>query len=277
MTTAGRIAQHAFLAAVTAFVLLPVLWIVFVGFKPLNEAVGYPPTFLPRKPTVQNFSYVLTRYGDVKRYYRNSLIVSATVVPVVTAMTTLAGFAFARLRFPGRDRIFWALVVTIFFPLAFSRLFSIFELTSALGLHDTLLGLILPYLSIGVVLYAFIMRGYFLEIPKELEDAARIDGCSILRMFGTVMLPLVRDGVAVVAVLAFVQVWGEFLYAVTLTLEHARTLPVGLSLLVETTAGETAFNILAAAYTLAILPPVVLFVLSQRILLRGLSSGGLKF
>ncbi len=277
MQRVGRIAQHAFLITITALVLLPVVWIVLVGFKPLKEAVGYPPTFLPRKPTLENFGYVLTRYGDVKRFYRNSLIVTGTVVPIVTAMATLAGFAFARLRFPGRDKIFWALVVTIFFPLAFARLFSIFELTSALGLHDTLLGLIFPYLSIGLVLYTFILRSYFLEIPKELEDAARIDGCSIVRTFTSVMLPLVRDGVAVVAVLAFIQIWGEYLYAITLTLERARTLPVGLSMLVETTAGETAFNILAAAYTLAILPPIILFVLSQRALLKGLYTGGLKF
>jgi multiple sugar transport system permease protein len=165
----------------------------------------------------------------------------------------------------------------MFFPLGFTRLFSIFEIARTLKLHDTRLGLILPYLSISIVMYTFILKQNFLEIPLELEDAARIDGCSELQIFLRIMVPLAREGIVVVAVLCFITVWGEYLYAVTLTLDKARTLPVGLSMLTETTGGETAFNILAAAYSLAILPAIVLFIASQRVFMRGLTKGALKF
>jgi ABC-type glycerol-3-phosphate transport system permease component len=258
-------------------IVVPFLWILFVALKPLQEALGYPPTFLPQEPTFQNFVYVVTRFPDLKRYYMNSIIVSAVVVPLVTFVVCMAGYSFARLRYPGRDQIFWVLVITMFFPLGFTRLFTIFEITRALKLADTLAGLMLPYLSLNLVLYTFIMRGNFRQIPVELEDAARIDGCSTWQTILHIMLPLAKSGITVVAILCFITVWDEFLYALTLTTEKARTLPIGLSLLTETTAGETAFNILAAAYTLAILPPVLLFVIFQRVFMRGLTAGALKF
>lgn len=274
---AGTISKHVFLIFITVVIVIPFLWILFVALKPLQEAIGYPPTFFPQNPSFDNFVYVVTRFADLKRYYWNSIVISAIVVPSATFIVCLAAYSFARLRYPGRDRIFWVLVITMFFPLGFTRLFTIFEITNALKLQDTKLGLILPYLSLNLVLYTFIMRGNFQQIPVELEDAARIDGCSIWQILAYIMFPLAKSGITVVAILCFINVWSEFLYALTLTTEKARTLPIGLSLLTETTAGETAFNILASAYTLAILPPILLFVIFQRVFMRGLTAGALKF
>ena len=269
--------KHVFLIFTTVVIIVPFLWILFVALKPLQEALGYPPTFFPQNPSFANFIYVVTRFSDLRRYYWNSIVISAVVVPSITLIVCLAGYSFARLRYPGRDRLFWILVITMFFPLGFTRLFTIFEITSALKLQDTKLGLILPYLSLNLVLYTFIMRGNFQQIPVELEDAARIDGCSFWQIMGHIIFPLAKNGITVVAILCFINVWSEFLYALTLTTEKAVTLPIGLSMLTETTAGETAFNILAAAYTLAILPPILLFVIFQKYFMRGLTAGALKF
>jgi multiple sugar transport system permease protein len=277
MKRISAIAQHTFLVLVSVVVLLQFFWIVSAALKPLAEAVSYPPTFFPHSPTLSNFIYVLTRFTIIKHYYLNSVIVSVVTVPLVMIIACLAGYSFARLRTPGRDKIFWALVATMFFPLSFARLLTVFELTEKLNLFDTKLGLILPYLSLDLVMYTFIMRANFKQIPQELEDAARIDGCSTLQTFLRIMLPLARNGVAVVAVLCFINIWGEYLYAFTLTLDKALTLPVGLSVLNETSGGETAFHILAAGYTLAILPPLALFIVAQRLFMRGLTQGALKF
>jgi ABC-type glycerol-3-phosphate transport system permease component len=189
----------------------------------------------------------------------------------------MAGYGFARLRFPGRNAIFWILISTIFLPLEFPRLFTIFELTWDWRLTDTRTGLILPYLSMGLIVYIFIMRNIFLDIPMELEDAARIDGCSTFGTFFNIMLPLAAPGLVMVTVLCFLGVWGEFLLAATLTHVKALTLPVALTMAVSETQGDTVMTTLATAYVLAMIPPFVIYLTLNRWFRAGLSHGALKF
>lgn len=269
--------RHCILLIAAGAVVLPVVWVILMSFRTKRDLVRIPPTFVPRVWTLDNYRTLFTGEVGLMAFYFNSVVIVAVVVPIVVSITCMAGYGFARLTFPGRDFVFWALVSTIFLPLLFPRLFTIFEMTWALDLIDTRLGLILPYLSMGIVPYTFIMRGIFMEIPKELEDAARIDGCSRFGVLVRIVLPLSASGAIMVAVLCFLGVWGEFLYAATLTYKHGTTLPVALALTTSEQYGDTVMTTLATAYVVAIIPPLAVYLGLNRWFRAGISRGALKF
>lgn len=276
MAKTGSLAKHVVLIGLVIIVLVPLGWVFSMSLKTLPDAYRIPLRFLPNSPTLKHYDYVIRGYPLMKKYYINSVIVTTTSVAIVVVVCSLAGYAFGWLEFPGRDRLFWGLTLTMFFPVGITTLFGIFEITDRLNLMDTRLGLILPYSSLHLVMYTFIMRGVFLQIPKELVDAAKIDGCSYLGLFRRVMLPLASNGLIVITMLAFISIWGEFIIAKTLTYDEAVPLSMGL-MLVQTSMGDTEFPVMAAAYTLAIGPPIILFVVLQKWFIRGLVEGALKF
>jgi ABC-type glycerol-3-phosphate transport system permease component len=155
-------------------------------------------------------------------------------------------------------------------------LFSIYELTDQMGLLDTRLGLILPYLSLGMVVYIFILRGIFQEIPSELEDAARIDGASAFGVFIRIMLPLARNGVIVVGVLTFIRAWGEYLLPYFLTTQDAIPLAYGLTFMRQAYGIDSSFPYLAAVYSCSVLPAILVFFVLQPWFMKGLMAGALK-
>jgi ABC-type glycerol-3-phosphate transport system permease component len=270
-------ATHAFLAFVALVILVPLLWISFSSIKSLPETYRTPPTFFPLEPTLEHYVFVLNSLQALPTYYANSLIVTGCSVLASVVICSLAGYAFARLDFPGRDPLFWGLIVSLFLPTSITSLFAIYELTDRLGLLDTRLGLILPYTAGALVTGTFIMRSVFLSIPSELEDAARIDGAGALRIFQRIMLPLGANGVVVVTILNFINIWGEYLIARTLTLEKARTLTVGIALVQPTTTGAWHFGTVMAAYMLMFFPAFVVLVLVQRWFMKGLTEGAIKW
>lgn len=269
--------RHCFLLIAAGTVVLPVVWVILMSFRTTFDLIRIPPTFVPRVWTLDNYRVLFIGEVGLMAFYFNSVVIAVVVVPIVVFVTCMAGYGFAKLEFPGRDGIFWALVSTIFLPLMFPRLFTIFEMTWTLGLIDTRLGLILPYLSMGIVPYTFIMRGIFMEIPNELEDAARIDGCSRFGVLVRIVLPLSASGAIMVAVLCFLGVWGEFLYAATLTYKHGTTLPVALALTTSEQYGDTVMTTLATAYVVAIIPPLAVYLGLNRWFRAGMSRGALKF
>lgn len=267
--------RHVFLTMVTAAVLFPMVWILMFSFKTEADAWTVPTRLLPRQ-WVWNFSRVFRESPQLKLGYLNSVQIVLVCLPIMVSMTALAGYAFGRLEFPGREGIFWGLVATMFFPLDIGRLFSIFELTNTMGLRDTKLGLILPYLSLGLVMHTFIMRSVFAEIPKEIEDSARVDGASDLQIFVRIMLPMARSGLIVIALLAFLGIWGEYLIASILTMRKAQTLSIALVSVGEYSGGGRMMTLTAAGYVLGILPPLLLYVFLQRYFVMGLIRG-MKF
>ncbi len=268
--------RHLVLIGTTALVLLPFLWVLSSSVKTLPEFFHRPPTFLPQAPTLDNFFFVFNEFPVVWKFYLNSVIVTFTSVIITVIVATLAGYGFARLHFPYRDQLFWVMVLTLYFPTQIVSIFAIFELTSAMGLQDTHLGLILPYVgSLHLPMHIFIMRTVFREIPRELEEAASLDGASPFQTFRRVMLPLAYPGVVVITILSFAFTWGEYLLARTLTLDNAMTIGVGLTT-VQTGMGSTEFPVIAAAYFGAIVPPIVLFIVLQRWFMKGLTAGALK-
>jgi ABC-type glycerol-3-phosphate transport system permease component len=272
----GRLARHLLLLFFVAVILLPLIWVVASSFKSVPELYQVPTTFFPTQPTLSSYQFVLTQVPKLPQYYENSLVVSSVSVFLAGLIACLAGYAFGRLDFPGRDQIFWGLVISLFLPTSITSLFAVYELTDRLQLLDTWPGLILPYTASALIVSTFIMRSVYMSIPGELQDAARIDGCNTLAVFWRIMLPLGAMGIVVITILNFVNIWGEYLLARTLTYENARTLPVEITLLQPQT-GEWHFNTVTAAYMLMFGPAFLVLVLLQRWFLRGLSEGALKF
>jgi ABC-type glycerol-3-phosphate transport system permease component len=206
----------------------------------------------------------------------NSVIVTTATVVVTTICAVLAGYALVHVRTPGRALVVAALVASLFFPTRVTALIAIWEIQRNLGLLNVAYGLILPYSTLALALSVFIMRGIFQTIPRELGDAARIDGC---RNWGTlwhVMLPLVRNGVVVVVIVNFVAAWGEYLLATTLTTDQdQRTLPVVLAS-ASGGMGQWAWPRIASVYVMAIVPALLAFAVAQRWYMRGLQEGALK-
>jgi ABC-type glycerol-3-phosphate transport system permease component len=268
--------RHAILVAATLLVLLPFVWILSSALKSLPEFFRRPPTFLPEAPTLDNFFFVFNEFPVVWNFYFNSVIVTFVSVTVTVLIATLAGYGFARLRFPLREALFWMMVLTLYFPTQITSIFAIFELTTRMGLQDTHLGLILPYIgSLHLPIHIFIMRTVFQAIPRELEEASHLDGASTFQTFRLVMLPMAYPGVVVITILSFAFTWGEYLLARTLTIDQAMTIGVGLTT-VQTNMGTTEFPIIAAAYFGAIVPPILLFIVLQRWFMKGLTDGAVK-
>jgi multiple sugar transport system permease protein len=273
----GRVLlRHAALVLFGLVVLLPLFWIAMSSLKPVTEIYRVPTALVPTNPTLQWYQFVLTKVPALPLYYANSLVVTAVSTFGTVMVACLAGYAVARLAFPGRDKIFWLLIVSLFLPTSITGLFALYELTDRMGLLDTQLGLILPYVNSGTIVGMFIMRSVFMSIPTELEDAAHIDGCGTLQTFFRIMLPLGAMGIVVVTILNFIAHWGEYLIARTLTYENARTLPVAIATLQPQT-GEWHFSTVTAAYMLMFCPAFVVLAVVQRWFMRGLTEGGIKF
>lgn len=259
---------------------MPIIWSISASFKGREELFAAVPSLLPLKPTIQNYVYVVARIGDFPRYFFNSVIVTTGVVVIVVLASSLAGYAFGRLRFRGRDLIFYSFVMQIFVPRA-GGLMAMYELMQTLGLRNNLLGLILLF-SGGIAVPVFIMRQTFFNIPGEFEDAALIDGANRWQVFWQVIAPMGTSGMVLVGIFTFLNVWGEFLVTLTMIDDSEKfTLAVGVAnLALGTTSWQDAeilpYGTTAAAYLLAALPAALVFITLQKWFVRGMSEG-LKF
>jgi multiple sugar transport system permease protein len=251
----------------------PAVWILLTSFKTEAELVARPISYWPRQATLDNYAKA---FGDqpLLRYLGNSLAVAlgSTVVSLVVA--ALAAYALARLNLRHRQLFLTAIVASTMFPLV-TLLVPIFETFRSIGLLNTYTALILPYTVLNLPVCTLVLVSFFQGIPKDLENAAMIDGCTRLGALWRVVLPLAAPGVFTAGILAFVNAWDEFLLALSLNASPAlRTLPVGITLY----QGEFSFPwpIISAALVVAIVPIAVLIALFQERVVGGLTQGGLK-
>jgi ABC-type glycerol-3-phosphate transport system permease component len=274
----GTAAKHALLVLACFLSLAPFLWLVSIALRPVAETYVIPMPLLPTRLTLENFVQMSVRVPQMVIYYRNSFVITGAAVAAVVVISSLAGYAFARLRFPGRDVLFWLVVATMFLP-SMIAVPTLYKVLSDLELLDTWLGLILPYTGWYLPISVFIMRGVFTTIPKELEDAARIDGCAPLQLFWRIMLPLGISGAIVVAIFAFVPIWGEYLFSFTFTsTTNAMPMSVGIRFFEPTPAtGQYTFNVATAAALVMFLPSMLVYLLLQRWFTKGMMEGALKF
>lgn len=283
--TIDRLKKNTIIGAIHTLLIITVIismflffWLVCVSIRPVKQTYSIPITILPRSLTIANFKEVLFELPLIGKYYVNGLIITFTAVGSILFISALAGYAFARLQFPGRDIIFWAIIATIFLPYTFS-LPALYQLLYSLHLTDTLLGLILPYTALWLRLGTLIMRQVFLSIPRDIEDAAIIDGCSKIGAFWRILLPLVSSGWVVVGIFTFVPIWGEFILAYTVT-STPKSMPIsiGMKMLEPNPAfGEWTFPVATSAALLIFIPSLVIFIIFQKWFTRGITAGALKF
>ena len=249
---------------------VPFLWMLSTSLKAPTEIFQFPPQILPENPQWQNYPEV-SRVLPLGRYFFNSAVVALSVTLLQLVVSALAAYAFARLRFPGRDVLFLVYLGALMIPSQVT-LIPRFLLIRELGWINTYQALILPFIfsSFGT----FLLRQYFLTMPRELEEAARIDGASYLQNFWYVALPLSRPALAALAIFTFIDQWNSFLWPlIVTTIPQMSTLTVGLN----TLRGQynTAWNLLMAGSMIAIVPILLVFALGNRYFIKGIITSGL--
>ena len=276
------------LALVLSFIFMwtfmPILWTLSMSFKGVKELYGMGTMrFIPRQPSLDNYRWMFEYLPHLPIYFKNSIITTMGAVVVRTFCAALMGYAFARLDFRGRDLIFYSLIVAMFVPRA-GGLMARYELMHALHLRNSLIGLMLLF-SADLSVPLFIMRQNFLSMPREIEDAARIDGAGRWRLFLSIAVPFAASGMLVVAILTFVSVWGEYLTTITMIDDQRLyTLGVGLAMfdtggaeLMQAEANVSGQGIRSAGYLLASIPAILLYITMQKYFVKGLTEGALKF
>ena len=268
-------------AAVILFIfILPALWIVFTAFRPANEINVTPPIWIPRELTLDAFASLFGLNPDVaagvpvKAYMTNSLTVAIIATIISVCLGTMAGYAFSRFHFKGHTLLFLLIMLSRSVP-GIALGFPLFLLMRNYGLIDTRTGLALVYIAINIPFTAWLMDGFFRQIPKELDDAAYIDGCGHWSAFWRIDLPLALPGMAAAAIFAFLAAWNEYQIASLVTkTPAAKTFPVGLYDF--TTQFTVDWRGMTAMSVLMILPAIVFVILTQRKLTEGLTFGALK-
>jgi len=266
------------LVLLLAFAVIPMLWMLSTSLKGQFAALSQPPEWIPSRPTLQQYETLLSPTGTVGpiflRYFLNSLIVSATTTVLGVLIAIPAAYAFSRFHFPGRDVLFFAVLVRNMFPVVVF-LIPLFILMRALHLVNTHWSLILTYMTFGLPLSIWLLKGFYDNIPEELERAARIDGASRFKAFWLIIMPLSSPGIIATAIYAFIGAWNEYVYALTfLNSENLLTLPVGLQHFFT----EFATNwpgLMAAAFIMSV-PVVVMFMVLQKQFVRALTEGAVK-
>lgn len=254
--------------------IFPVYWMVNTAFKPRSESMTSTPLFLPGHPTIHNFIVAFTQ-GDFLIYLRNSVIVVAGAVIFSILLGLFASAALSRFSFKGRRPIMVLILVVQMLP-GSALLIPQFLIFSQIGLIGTYVGLMLAYVAAVLPFTIWVMRGFFLAVPVEVEEAARIDGASTWQVLTRVLFPLVMPGVIASGVFAFISAWNDYLVAYTFMQDQSHyTLPVWLASFTTQTTG-TDFGGQMAASVLFSLPVVVFFMIIQRNLVSGMSAGAVK-
>lgn len=274
----GTAAKHGVLLLGVFISIAPFIWLLSIALRPVTETYVVPMPLVPGRLTLEHFADMTAMAPQMAIYYRNSFAITGFSVAAIVAISCLTGYAFARLRFPAREPLFWLVVTTMFLP-SMIAVTPLYVLLSDLNLLDSWTGLILPYTGWYMPVSVFIMRGIFESIPREIEDAARIDGASAWQTFWRIMLPLGASGAIVVAIFAFVPIWGEYLFSSTFTsTSNAMPMSVGIKFFEPSPAtGKYTFNVATAAALVMFVPSMLVYVTLQKWFTKGLMEGALKF
>lgn len=265
------VAAYIILSLWALWALLPLLWMVSTSFKEIRAAIKVPPEWFPAHPTAINYQVLFAR-APVFRWLLNSGIVAMSHTLSMLLFCSMAGYAFAKKEFPGKQAMFWALLSTMMIP-SMVLLVPLFLLVSRMGLINNFGGLILPGLvgAFGV----FLMKQFMQTLPSELLDAARIDGASELGVYARVVLPLSKPALAVLGIFSFIGAWNDFLWPLLITQSKMmRTLAVGLATLQQ--ESMTDYGLLMAGSAVAAIPMIIVFFACQKHFLKGLTIGAVK-
>jgi multiple sugar transport system permease protein len=262
---------HGTLLIAAALALFPLLWMLSVSLMPGEEASRFPPPLLPASPTLEHYRTLFARL-DIGRYALNSLMVASATTALSLLFNSMAGYAFAKLRFKGRERLFGLLLAAMVIPSQVAML-PLFLMLKELGLVNSYGGVIVP--GMASIFGIFLVRQHALSIPDSLLDAARVDGAGEFRIYWSLVLPLCRPILVTLAVFTFMGSWNDFMWPLVILADSdLYTLPVALANLM----GEHALDseLMMAGAALTVLPVILLFLLAQRHYIEGLALGGVK-
>ena len=266
----SRALTYLVLILVGLSMVVPFLAMLSQSLKPIREYLKYPFDWIPQNPTLANYQ-LLFRDSLVFRWTVNSLLIALGCVLLQIMTGSLAGYGFARKQFRGRDIIFWIMMLQLMMPYQVTVI-PLFIFLSKLKLVDTYWAFWLPFAT--NVFSTFLMRQAMIGIPREYDEAAKIDGATDFQIYWRVLLPMCRPTVAVMAIFTFLQLWNDFFYALIMTQSNEmKTLQVGLARL-QPIGGQP--GVLMAGATYAFLPTLILFITQQKRIVRGLQAGGLK-
>ncbi|MCT8139291.1 carbohydrate ABC transporter permease [Anaerobacillus sp. CMMVII] len=268
-----RVFWYIAISVYALIMIFPLLWMFSTAFKSSNEIFSLTPSFIPEKFTFQAFKDVLMM-DAYRRYLGNSLFVATCSTLISVVLSSLAGYGFSRFYFRGRKRMLHLFLSAQMIP-GVLLLMPIFFIMTKFKLIDSYLGLILAYVTFSLPFSTWIMTGFYKGIPRELEEAAMIDGASRFQAFLKIIVPLAVPGMISTGIFSFLVAWDEFLFTLTLTSSEAkRTLPYGLYSFMTQYGVE--WNNLMAASIIAIIPPFLIFMFLHKYFLRGFTSGALK-
>ncbi len=266
-----RILAYVIVGSMAIASLMPLYWMFTTSLKDQAAYMAQPPEMLPGDPTLANFGQLFAN-PNMLRWIFNSAFVALSVTGLNLVFATLAGYAFAKMSFPGRRWMFWIYLATMMVPFQVT-IFALFQLMVTIGWVNTYWALIIPAMALPY--NVFLMRQFMHTLPNEILDAGRIDGCSEIQLVRRVVVPMSTNGLAVVGIFTFITTWNNFLWPlVILNTEEMRTLPIALSTFQST--NETDYGLLMAGGVLMAIPMFMIFFAFQRYFLQGVTFGGLK-
>ncbi len=262
---------YIILTSVAISCLFP-LWWMFVSALKTKLSVFRDMSLWPTHPHWENFYYAWTK-GGFGLYFFNSVIYTVTVVFFIVLFSSLAAYAFSRLEFPFKNAIYLLLIASMMIPIP-GAFIALFVLLKMLGLVNTRIGYILPQINMGLPFAIFLLKTFFDKLPRDLEDAARIDGCSRLGIWFHVALPLARPALAVVIIFNTLMVWNEYLLAM-LILQDKSKMPLPRGLMVFQGVHLVDYPLLMAGMTITVVPVIIVYLLMQRHIIKGITAGAL--
>lgn len=263
-----NVLRYLLIAFVLTISLYPILWVLLNSFKQTPGGLGLPDTW-----AFDGYITIFTKL-NIGRYFLNSLIVTVISTVISVFAVSLAAYVSARMSFKGKNLVTLMFASTLFIP-SISISFPIYRLLSDIGLKDTLTGVIFVYASLGIAVTFFILRSYFLSIPKEMEEAAMMDGCGYISTYFRIIVPIARPGLATAAIMAFLNNWNEYYFAsILLKSKENMTLPALLGQF--TTAYSKNLNGMFSAIILIVLPTIVIFCLLSETFVKSLTAGAVK-
>lgn len=261
---------HVFCMTVAITCIFPIFWMIRSAVMVNNEALFTDKSIIPQQIVMTNFikAWIKGHFGS---YFLNSVIYTTSVVGGIVIISSLAAYAFSRLHFPGKNAIFYMFVAAMMIPLPGSFV-ALFVLMNKLGMINTRIGYILCMINVGLSMSILLLKTFFDKMPKDLEDAARIDGCTKLGIWWHVALPLARPAIAVIVIFNSLNVWNEFILA-NLLLTNKELMPLQRGVMEFINTNSVDYPVLMAGLTMAAIPIIMVYLSMQKHIVKGLSSG----
>lgn len=273
----GQILVYLFLGVLTIFTLYPILYVVLGSFKENQELVLGGTSMLPETFQISNYIEAW-RLADFGRYTFNSVFLSTMVTAGVVAISSMAGYCFARREFPGKNLLYSLMIAFMFINIGSISLRPLFELAVKLKMNRSMWSVILICIGTNQVTNIFLVRGYMATVPRELDEAAAIDGCSFFQIYYKIILPVLKPVLATVALLSFRSAWNEFIMPQVFTMSNPKMRPLTMGVVALKTMGDgaAAWNIMFAGSAMSIVPIVIVYLFTSRYFMSGLTVGAVK-